>query len=892
MGSSRLHHSKSWLLVGIILGLLGLSPPESRALTYYVAKLGNNNNSCTLARTEGVTDVTKRKGTINGGIACLGGGDTLIVGSGTYDEGFGDFPGIPSGAIPIPSGSSSARTTIKSETPRGATITLSLGVVGGDWAGIVTFEHTRQWIAIEGFVLDAQHLRNNTLTLTDISQSRFKDLHLYRAKDSSIKSYGGDNNNHYHNLEISFTAFLNGQSICGHDTCGASPGELCPFSYCHAVYLGTSGGASNNNLFEGGWYHDNDSHAFQTYGSNNTFRGIRIERNTTGVGIYNSPGFVYNNVFIDNGRHISITNASTIIGNTISGFWHGRAGILTNPESVAAQVGATGIFSGHGSLVQNNLILQIPNLAGKPAGRPIGHHEDDTLSATFGGNLCDRASQGCVTIPASPSPVVNAGAGDFHLAAGSAAIGQGLAKASPYNVDAEGNPRPGPNGSTDVGAYESGGASAPVATSLAFSQATMDDFPAGELFSVSVKAYDQAGALFTASAVPVTLAIGTNPAGGTLSGVLLQNTIPATATASFDSLAINNPGTSYTLRATSPGLTTATSDAFTVLPAPPGAPTALQFGVQPTTTQTGATITPPITVRVVDSTGTLVSSTASITLALGATPAGGSLGGTTTQAAVGGTATFANLTVTPANTNYTLVATSAPLTSATSAAFNITALAGVPTHLGFAQQPTSAVVGVALTPAVTVRVLDAGSQVVPSSTLPVTIGLAMNPAGGTLACGPATCTKNAIAGVATFDTLSLNIAGTGYALSATAPGVTAAQSAVFAITPVPAPPTTGTIELGWDYTQGSPLATGFTVAEQPGCVGAFTARPGMPQGLTQTYTRSGLPLGSLTCWRVTAVDATPTASAPSNTVYWTVPVPVAPPTNLAITPRGTGFFVR
>jgi hypothetical protein len=101
--------------------------------------------------------------------------------------------------------------------------------------------------------------------------------------------------------------------------------------------------------------------------------------------------------------------------------------------------------------------------------------------------------------------------------------------------------------------------------------------------------------------------------------------------------------------------------------------TALAFGQQPTDTQTASPITPALTVQVVDQFGALFpSSTASITLAIGANPAGGTLTGTVTQAAVSGIATFANLAINNVGGGYTLVATSTGLTSATSNAFAIT----------------------------------------------------------------------------------------------------------------------------------------------------------------------------------------------------------------------------
>src|SRR5262249_33465345 len=60
----------------------------------------------------------------------------------------------------------------------------------------------------------------------------------------------------------------------------------------------------------------------------------------------------------------------------------------------------------------------------------------------------------------------------------------------------------------------------------------------------------------------VTVAIGTNPAGGTLSGTATVTVSGGVAT--FGDLSINNAGTGYTLTATSGSLTGATSSAFNV----------------------------------------------------------------------------------------------------------------------------------------------------------------------------------------------------------------------------------------------------------------------------------------------------------------------------------------
>jgi hypothetical protein len=100
-------------------------------------------------------------------------------------------------------------------------------------------------------------------------------------------------------------------------------------------------------------------------------------------------------------------------------------------------------------------------------------------------------------------------------------------------------------------------------------------------------------------------------------------------------------------------------------------PVKLAFGTQPVTTTAGSSFT--VTALVQDAQGhTVPASSATVTLALTAAN-GAVLAGTKTVAAVSGVATFAGLSITKAGTGYTLTATSAPLTAATSSAFDITA---------------------------------------------------------------------------------------------------------------------------------------------------------------------------------------------------------------------------
>src|SRR5204863_438596 len=104
------------------------------------------------------------------------------------------------------------------------------------------------------------------------------------------------------------------------------------------------------------------------------------------------------------------------------------------------------------------------------------------------------------------------------------------------------------------------------------------------------------------------------------------------------------------------------------------------------------------------------------------------------------------------------------------------------THLGFTQQPQPTEAGATITPPVQVAAFDASEHVVQGFT--GTIGLALEPAsnGGTLSGGTPI---NAVNGIATFPSLSVDKAGTGYTLRATASGLTDATSSAFAVAALP-----------------------------------------------------------------------------------------------------------
>src|SRR5207302_4655550 len=214
------------------------------------------------------------------------------------------------------------------------------------------------------------------------------------------------------------------------------------------------------------------------------------------------------------------------------------------------------------------------------------------------------------------------------------------------------------------------------------------------------------------------------------------------------------------------------------------APARLEF-TPPANATAGEPLSPAVRVSAIDSVGSVDTTFhGAVTVTLGEHPGGATLRGTRTVDAVRGVASFADLSINRTGTGYTLVATSPGVRGATSAAFDVAPAAAA--RLAFTAQPHNATVDVVITPPVQVTAFDTLGNVATSFAGNVTIGLAANASGGTLG---GTTTVAAASGVATFADLSVNRAGTGYRLTASAGPLAGATSDPFDITA--APPTTG-----------------------------------------------------------------------------------------------------
>src|SRR5881296_185199 len=275
--------------------------------------------------------------------------------------------------------------------------------------------------------------------------------------------------------------------------------------------------------------------------------------------------------------------------------------------------------------------------------------------------------------------------------------------------------------------------------------------------------------------VTVTLTAGTGTSGATLTGT--TTVAAANGVATFYALTLDKSSTGYTLTATASGLSAATSARFDINPGPA---THLVFTVQPGNATAGATIAPAVEVTAQDASGNKVPTfTGQVTVALGGTnPSGGTLAGTKTVAAVSGVASFATLSIDKSGSYWlTATAPATGLSGGTSNDFSIAA--GAATQLAFTVQPSNAVAGRTISPAVQVSARDAQGNLVTGFVGSVTMALGTNPGGSTLG---GTTTVPAVSGVASFGNLSLDKVGTGYTLTAAAAGLTGATSNSFNVT--------------------------------------------------------------------------------------------------------------
>ncbi|MHB0964674.1 MAG: hypothetical protein ACYC5V_15860, partial [Gemmatimonadaceae bacterium] len=203
------------------------------------------------------------------------------------------------------------------------------------------------------------------------------------------------------------------------------------------------------------------------------------------------------------------------------------------------------------------------------------------------------------------------------------------------------------------------------------------------------------------------------------------------------------------------------------------APVKLAVATGPAATN-GAGSPLPVTVHALDAQGDVAKTfTGTVTLALTAGSPSAPLLGTLTTTAIEGVATFADVRINLVGTGYALAASASGLVGATTSSFAI--VAGPAQRLTFAAYPNfGSVAGVLDVVEVIAR--DAAGNVATSFTGSVTISQPTGPADvltGTL-------TRSAVAGIASFEGLSLTVAAE-YQLGAAASGLATIKGPQFTV---------------------------------------------------------------------------------------------------------------
>jgi hypothetical protein len=187
----------------------------------------------------------------------------------------------------------------------------------------------------------------------------------------------------------------------------------------------------------------------------------------------------------------------------------------------------------------------------------------------------------------------------------------------------------------------------------------------------------------------------------------------------------------------------------------------------------------------------------------------------------------------------------------------------VPTQVAFVAQPTSVVAGQTLAP-VQVAIQDASGNVVTSARTTVTLAFAAHPSGSML---QGTLAASAVNGVASFPTLIINTAASGYRLEATTGTFAPVTSITFAVKPGPASRLAFTA-------QPAAVAAGEPITH-PVQVTALDAEGNVATGFTGTV--------------ALALGTNPGAATLSGTLSGVAAAGVASFPNLLINNAGTGY---
>jgi len=292
--------------------------------------------------------------------------------------------------------------------------------------------------------------------------------------------------------------------------------------------------------------------------------------------------------------------------------------------------------------------------------------------------------------------------------------------------------------------------------------------PGGTMSAVRVALVDASGNQ-TAAVNTVTIALGNNPSGASLSGTLVRKAVNGVAT--FNDLSVDKAGVGYTLVASSGNVAPVKSAAFSASAS--FAPTQLTIiAGDNQRAAAGSPVAVAPAVKVTDAGGNPV---AGVPVTFSPSDAGGVLPSSAVVTDGSGLATLGSWTLGPHSGPQTLTASSPGLTSVL---FHASSFGGPPAMLVMIAQPSAtATSGAMLGSQPAVQLQDHFGNPVPAGSLTITVTVS----GGSLS-GTTSIAADPVTGMATFT--DLGIVGSGVVtLTFSAPGIQGATSSSITVGP-------------------------------------------------------------------------------------------------------------
>ncbi len=400
--------------------------------TYYVDQAGDNTTGASPAH---------GKTTIAAGLALMSGGDTLIIGAGTYAEGIR--------GIDVPVGTSINYTKIQTAPaatviiqPSGLNRGVDFDAADGNLTGYVEFDgfvfdgvnttHTNAiWPSTQGSGIDGAKISGffpDPGANTDHIRIKNSEIKNFGNNGVLVGAHGGNefiNLNVHHNGDV---AYLSGVSSDD------------PYRYSHGFYI-----ASSDNIIDGCLIHDHNTGPLQGgvqffstahKVDNNIARSNTVYNNFSG-GLFMSSGtgnMFYNNVLYSNGGGIGADSGS-VNGKIYNNTMHGNFGFAI---AIGASASVLDNTPNSGNDVRNNI-----------TDNNATNTRDLGAGTTFSNNLADSAGP-MITI-VGDALFVDKPTHDYHLTVSSPAIGAATVLTSVFTVDRAHSSR---GAVWDIGAYE------------------------------------------------------------------------------------------------------------------------------------------------------------------------------------------------------------------------------------------------------------------------------------------------------------------------------------------------------------------------------------------------------------------------------------------------------